>query len=382
MRACLITLFASSALLGTVTATETSAASHRVSSFKPFTGKVLGNNVRMRANADIESPIVRELGKNDLVVVVDELNDFYGVEPIGEVKAFIFRSFVLDGKVEGNRVNVRLAPSLESPVIGHLNTGDIVDGDVSPENNKWLEIVPPASTKFYVAKEFVDYVAGPEYKAIQDKKLSDVKHLIKSAKLLVESEMQKPFEEIDYQRIAKAYHTISDDYTEFPKFVEEAKNSLTAVHETYLQKKLAYLESKAGSMERAVAKKPAMMVTPKEVKEAVTQSPTDRMKIWEPVEESLYLIWAKRHNAKSMNDYYNEQQVKSEVLTGILESYKEPVKMKPGDYILRENGLPVAYLYSTHVDLSKLVDKEVNLIVSQRPNNSFAFPSYYVLGVE
>src|SRR6267154_353385 len=78
----------------------------------PFTGKVKGRKVRMRLRPDLDSRIIKELSKNELVVVVGEKGEFWAVQaPVG-TKAYIFRSFVLDNVVEGNRVNIRLEPSL------------------------------------------------------------------------------------------------------------------------------------------------------------------------------------------------------------------------------------------------------------------------------
>ncbi|HEX4838930.1 MAG TPA: hypothetical protein VFU89_00630, partial [Rhabdochlamydiaceae bacterium] len=129
--------------------------------FSPFTGKIKRQKVRLRASADLESPIVRELHKGEMLVVNGKKGDFYAVDPPAGTKAYVFRSFVLDGVVEGNRVNVRFAPSLDAPVIGHLNSGDRIQGQISSLNNKWYEITPPPGTRFYVAKEFVESIGGP-----------------------------------------------------------------------------------------------------------------------------------------------------------------------------------------------------------------------------
>ena len=77
--------------------TEAKATSNRSSSsFKSFTGKVLGNNVRMRTSPDLDSHIVAELLKDDYIVVTAEKGEFYAVEPPSDMKAFIFRGFVID----------------------------------------------------------------------------------------------------------------------------------------------------------------------------------------------------------------------------------------------------------------------------------------------
>jgi hypothetical protein len=41
--------------------------------------------------------------------------------------------------------------------------------------------------------------------------------------------------------------------------------------------------------------------------------------------------------------------------------------------------LPIAYLYSTQVDLQGKVGQAVTLQAAPRPNHHFAFPAYFVL---
>ncbi|MGK3946699.1 hypothetical protein ABK046_51100, partial [Streptomyces caeruleatus] len=80
---------------------------------------------------------LRELNKDDLLVIVSEKDDFYGIQVPQDIKAFVYRTFVLDNVVEGNHVNIRLEPTLEAPVIAQLNSGERVDGVISPLNSKW-----------------------------------------------------------------------------------------------------------------------------------------------------------------------------------------------------------------------------------------------------
>ena len=77
----------------------------------------------------------------------------------------------------------------------------------------------------------------------------------------------------------------------------------------------------------------------------------------------------------------NDQAVS---LSGFLEPYKHPIKNRPGDYLLvsKSQNLPIAYLYSTHVDLEPLQGTEVTVRAAPRPNNHFAYPAYFVLSIE
>jgi hypothetical protein len=348
-------------------------------SVKPFTAKVKGKKVRMRLNAELDSRVIKEVNANDLLSVVGEKGDFWAVEPPAGTKSYIFRSFVLDNVVEGNRVNVRLEPDLEAPVVSHLNSGDKIHGVISSINNKWLEIDPPAHTHFYVAKEFLENVGGPEVKKHHDKRKSTAEQLFDSASLLSKTELRKAFNEIDLERITHSYNTVINDYAEFPEFADKAREALVSAQEAYIQKKIAYLESKSASNEEK------QTYESEEASNMFAQpapNATDRMKLWEPIEESLYLTWTRLNEDRPMQEFYEDQKMESVELCGILEAYVSPVKNKPGDFILRDKDLPVAYLYSTHINLTNLVGKKITVVGTPRPNNNFAFPAYFVLNIE
>ncbi|MEM8728150.1 MAG: SH3 domain-containing protein [Chlamydiota bacterium] len=350
------------------------------SRFKAFTGKIIGNNVRMRIDADLDSHIISELSADDYVVVKDERGEFYAVEPPGDLKAYIFRGFVIDDVVEGQCVNIRLAPDRDAPIIGHYSTGHSIDGKICDGNNKWLEIEVPQESRFYIAKEYVEYAGEPQLKKIQDKRKATVTELLESTKLLSQGEMHKAFPEIDIERITHGYRSIITDYGDLPKFVNQATTELSAIQKDYLHRKIAFLEAKASEAGRSISS--ADIYESAYRASEATSSPTDRMKIWEPIEEALYLGWSSMHHAKTMDDFYTDQKMKCQTVSGILEAYKEPVKNKPGDFILKEHDITIAYVYSTQVDLDRFVGKRVSLLVSPRPNHNFAFPAYYVIEVE
>lgn len=347
-------------------------------SVNPFTGKVKGRKVRMRLRPDLDSRIIKELSKNELVTIIGEKGDFWAVQAPNDTKAYVFRSFVLDNVVEGNRVNVRLEPSLDAPVIAHLSSGDkIEEPSISPINPKWLEIAPPENTRFYIAKEYIEYAGGPEVKQQMDRKLDAAEQLLDASSLLSKAELRKSFEDVDFDRIAKGYNTVINDFSEFPDLVEQAKEALASFQEAYLQKRIAHLESQPAEQFAAASDKNSSS----EQFENISMI-TDRMKMWEPMEEALYLSWANINDNKTQANYYEEQKLAAVEISGIVEPYTSPVKAKPGDFILRDKDVPVGYVYSTQVNLQSLVGKQVKLVAAPRPNNNFAFPAYYVLSVE
>ncbi len=352
------------------------------STFTPFTGKTLGNNVRVRAKAALDSSIVCELGKGDYVIVKGQKGDFYAIVPPSQLKAYIFRGFVIDGVVEADRVNIRLAPNREAPIVGRYNKGAIVEEAISANHPKWLEIPFPQTTRFYIAKEYIEYAGDVTFKEKYEARKKEGEQLLTSTRLLTQSEFAKPFQEIDPDKISAKYREILDHYADFPTYVAQARQALDEAQKTYLQRKIAYLEGKEAPQPPSAH---APTAVPHEAPPSAVPPPSgDRMAaVWEPIERSLYIEWCQRHPSQSIEAFYTDQKLKqATTLRGVLVSYdNDKVKNKPGDFMLKDRELPLAYLYSTRVDLHALVGKEVSLLVAPRSNNDFAFPAFYVLEV-
>lgn len=343
---------------------------------KPFTGKVKARKVRMRVKADLDSRVVKELQKNDLVMVVGEKGEFWAIEAPLDTKAYVFRSFILDNVVEGHNVNVRLEPNLDAPIIAHLDSGDTLTSPaVSAVNPKWFEITPPSSTRFYVAKNYIEFAGGPEVKLNKEKRRDTAEHLMDASLHLSQTEMKKPFNAIDFDKIISGYHTLINDYSEFTELAEQAQETLSSLQEEYLQKRIAYLEVQQ-------AEEIATKQESHPSQSSIMSSITDKMRLWQPIEEALYLSWSNLNDNKDLNHYYEEQRLAAVEISGFIEPYTTPVKNRPGDFIIRDKDVPIAYVYSTQVNLQNLVGTQVKLVAAPRPNHNFAFPAYYVLSAE
>ncbi len=373
--------------------------------FEAFTGKIIKNKVRLRQMPNVESPILKELNQGDLVVVVGETDDFYAVQPPSEIKAYVFRTYILDNVVEANRVNVRLEPDMDAPTIAQLNAGDVVNGTISPKNNKWLEITPPPSSRFYVSKDFVKKIGDASVMAVMEQKQSEVNLLLNNTALASQQEMQKPFPEINLEPIFTNYNKIITLYSDFPEQVARAKEQLKLLHDAYLQKKLSFLESKSKMTHLEWQNKNAQLNEQLKVSqeklsqyEQMVSNPNsytpskpafvnvinNKMAAWFPVEDELYKQWQNQNPNGTQKDFYEAQNSTAAVINGILEPYTRAIKNKPGDYVVinPENHLPVAFVYSTQVNLGDVVGHQVNLRVSPRNNNNFAYPAYFVLSVQ
>lgn len=353
--------------------------------FTAFTGKVTKSKVRVRIQPTLESPVLRELQKDDLLIVVGETEDFYAILPMKDIKAFVFRTFILDNVVEGNHVNVRLEPTVDSPIIGQLNSGDKVEGVISEVNNKWLEIQPPSTTRFFVSKEYIDKIGDATLIVTIAKRRDEATRLLNSAYQTSQTEFEKSFPEMDLKTVTDSLQSIVSTYVDFPEITQRAKELLITNQENYYRSKIAYLESKT--------QKPTSTFTEErtpglssEFNHPLNGQGTVMAKLtnWAPIEQGIYHKWSEAHPEDTMTDFYEMQKKNSLELRGIIESYQRPVKNKPGDYLLVHpvTKLPVAYLYSTEINLEPRIGQEVVIHGAPRPNHNFAFPAYFVFSVE
>ncbi len=383
----------------------------KISSFEAFTGRITRDKVRIRLHPTLEAQVIREVNRGGLLVVVGEEDDFYAIQPFSDLKAYVYRTYVLDGVVEGNKVNVRLEPTLDSPVIGQLNSGDIVEGKISETGSKWLEIDPPVTTRFFISADYIEKVGNANFLAEYESRLKEVSNLINRTYMLSQAEMQKNFTDIDSETISENYQKVIDEYADFPEKVRQSKEFLAKFQDEYLHKKVDYLEAK--SNRAPVDQKPLnlgnsfanrqerVMNFENDYKQAKSNDSYNnsyeqwlsehfstelsaKKAVWVPSELKFYERWSKKNENLSIQDFYQQQQNDALTLKGILEQYDRPVKNKPGDFILvnRINRLPIAYIYSTIVDLNELVGQEVSLKAALRPNNNFAYPAYFILTVE
>lgn len=366
----------------------------------PFTGKVTRQSVRLRLGASIDSPIIDELDRGDLFLVTGEKNDFYAVKPSTGFKSYIFRTFVLDGTVEGSRVNVRIEPHLDSPILAQLNTGDEVEGLINERNPKWLEITPPESVRFFIAKEYIEWVGESEYLTKMEKRKEALQNRLTSAIQKGESELKKTFVNIELDPILIELKTLIDQYPDFPKKVKQSKKALASLQERYLDRKLAYFEtqleqsSTSWQSENEVLKDGVrhhldeLADIEEKINTPMIQNPptaTVSNKQWQKLEQKEFEKWKKsQEEPVTIEDFYASEEKSAKKVHGMIEPYTRPVKNKPGNFMLISpyNQLPLGFLYSTFFDLSKFTGSAVTLIVAKRDNHHFAYPAYFVIDIE
>lgn len=371
-----------------------------------FTGKISRNRVRLRLQPSLESPILKELNRDDFFIVTSVVDDFYAVLPPEKLKGYVFRTYVLDGVIEGSHVNVRLEPDTNSPILCQLNAGEKIEGKISPQSNKWLEITLPEKVRFFVAKEYVNRIGDANLFYSIEKKRSQITARLAKIELLMKEELKKPFKEIQPAPIVNELTQLAKQAQELPTQKEKAEMLIQKMQESYLQKSVANKQAKP---EKAAAPKPSIVATgpqnddPAE-QEAPIVAPNKAPQIAAPSQKQLPSIpapgkpndfWVEQEQrlikealdagqTSSPAEFYSLDEQLGYSLTGIVKPNLRPVKNSPGDFLLidPETNLPIGYLYSTKIDLHNYIGRQITVVVSERPNNNFAYPAYFVLKVE
>lgn len=365
-------LFALFSMTGAIHAADTPQKLTRVSPLSDtFTGKVTRNRVRMRTSADLGSPVLKELAQGELVGVLGEEDVFYAVKPPKDIKAYIYRTYVLDNVVDGAQVNVRLEPSLESPIIAQLNKGDRVEGKISEQSPQWLEISLPSHVKFYIAKDYIEKTGPAElYEKVQ-KRREEANWILKEALVLGQAELQKAPEMMQLDGVIADLKQVINNYADVPEAAQKAQTYLATVESVYQKKPL---------IEDAPVAADTVLV----VEDKQQPSSSETLAAWLPKESKLFEDWLQEHPQGTMDDFYADQKAEAQQLRGVIQPYNRPVKNRPGNYMLvnQQDNQPIAFLYSTQVDLKNSTGQLVTVQASPRPNNNFACPTYFVLSTQ
>lgn len=323
-------------------------------------GRICGTKVRLRLQPDLDSPILRQLHADTPVLIGQEVNGFIEVLPSKEDKAYIFRTFILDGRIEGKRVNVRIAPDLKAPVVAQLNHGDRVEGQVSSQSRKWFEINMPESVRFYVWREYIEQISQEDFQSLFAHKTQNSSHITKEENMELNEE--PPEESCEENFLANE--------SLLNKNLDENKSSQPPQEEISEDFVIAKNSSKRQS-QQAVAND-----TPSKTQSSYTNEK------WGQIEETYIKQWLTAHPHLKASDYYTLERMSANVLHGHLERYREDIKDAPGDFVLVLNKNHRAFIYSPSINLDDFVGQNITILASKRDPGDFAWPAYVVLELQ
>jgi len=132
--------------------------------FTAFTGQVNAEGINVRADATVGSSVVCILTKGQLVEVALEIYDWYKIHLPKQAPSYIKKDLVeciknasekcSSAKVIGDRVNIRLAPSESSWILGKVDNSTVVN--IIQDEGKWFKIEPVHQSFGWVNKKFIN----------------------------------------------------------------------------------------------------------------------------------------------------------------------------------------------------------------------------------
>lgn len=131
----------------------------------PFLGEVNTNAINLRTDSTTSAPLICQVNKGTQLEVILELYDWYKIRLPKEAPSFVKKNLtvVLDEKtvkVAAERVNIRLAPSQSSPILGKANKDQIIN--ILEDKGEWYKIEPIKNSFGWINKKFITKVVIPE----------------------------------------------------------------------------------------------------------------------------------------------------------------------------------------------------------------------------
>jgi len=115
---------------------------------------VTGVRVNVRAVADLQSEIVGQVARGDVLSATGERrNGMVEIVPPVSVAAWVYGELVINDEVVASTVRVRSGPGIGFRSIGKISKGFKVE--VQETSGDWLRISPPSSCTVWISAEFV-----------------------------------------------------------------------------------------------------------------------------------------------------------------------------------------------------------------------------------
>jgi hypothetical protein len=283
-------------------------------------GKVVGNNVRVRLKPDTNSKIICTLNKDFVVTITNEDGMFYQILAVEKSPLFVYKKFVNHGKIDGNNVNVRTEPNQQSTVITQLHNDDRIDiMDHNISTDKWVAIAPPNSVRYYISKNYV--------KSINEKTAWE---------LIQEQNKTAVSESVDVVEIKKTFEPVYDTNINIDTVVT---HNIDATFESFVRPQ------------------------------------------WVDLETNIYSRWKQQHLNGDYQQFLTTESEFTRLEQGRIVKVHKVSLNHPGDFILYNGKKPVAYIFSTTIDLNDYNNIEKKLMLTERPNNMWGLPAYKVVRV-
>ncbi len=136
--------------------------------------RITADNVNLRAKALPAADVVGQVDYDARLDAFDIGEEWVEVAAPDAVDLWIMKSFVVSpaNTVGANRVNVRAGPSINYNIVCTLSLGDAVVPR-GEELQDWIQIAPPAGSRVWVSRDYVEILSGDAIAAKNDQKTAE-----------------------------------------------------------------------------------------------------------------------------------------------------------------------------------------------------------------
>jgi len=137
----------------------------------PFIGKVLTDNVNVRAGGDKNFEVLVKLNNGSLIFVAGESFGWYKIVLPKTAYCYVSKDFVektASGAIaKVSNLNLRARPDKQSSIIGQISKGDTVT-IITETGEGWYQIEPPKNCYGWIYNDLVSYYSSVSDKAEED----------------------------------------------------------------------------------------------------------------------------------------------------------------------------------------------------------------------
>lgn len=124
----------------------------------PFKGEINTDTINVRTDSTVGAPVICTLNRQDPVEVIGELYEWYKIKLPKSAPSYIKKTLVspIDDKtvkVLKDRVNIRLTPSEQSPILGKAHKDEVLR--IAGSEGEWFKIEPSKNSHGWINKKFV-----------------------------------------------------------------------------------------------------------------------------------------------------------------------------------------------------------------------------------
>lgn len=196
----------------------------------PFVGRLNGDRVNLRIKPEASAYVVTQITQGEDLFVIGQKDDWYEVLYPAKVSFWVYSKYVIDGQINGSQVHVRLGPGVNYPSMIQLETGTPLE--VRSEQGSWVEITPPKESSAWISAEYVSYFCPMNQysQRLEDEK--EAQRLLLEADAQKKEEFEKPVEQVRFEMIINLYKGILAKYP----FSNEAKTALATINDLEIKK--------------------------------------------------------------------------------------------------------------------------------------------------